>query len=145
MKYIHTDNDKRINITKLSETQELNTYEFNNERFFLLELIDLLQDCNINNCYKGYELIIDSCRIFYKNNFGHLLITKDIYLALGKLYEIPAAQVEHAIRTAISCGWREYKKHDKNNEIFDKFDKRPSNNKFLNQLTTLAFRRMRSI
>lgn len=165
MKYIHFDDkDDRINILKESsdsnvssdsndsnesnESNESASYDTLDEKHYVFELEDILRECHINCHYKGYEILIDAARIIYHSNFEHVLITKEVYDVLADSYETNSSQVEHAIRTAITYGWEKYQESNKKSrrsEIFSDFDRRPTNNHFINYVSRLAIRRMRLV
>ncbi len=172
MKYSHF-NDKN-GICKLSEADALLKYDPLNETHFIAAVKDILRECHINSHYKGYDILIDAARIIYLSSFEHLLITKEIYDVLAVIYKTNSSQIEHAMRTAISCGWQKYQEANKNKnrnskknknesmnmtkknesanlitlkmknnnrEAFSIFDKRPSNNLFINCISRLAIGR----
>ena len=165
MKYIHFDDkDDRIKILKESsesnvsnvssdsndsnDSNESASYDTLDEKHYVFELEDILKECHINCHYKGYEILIDAARIIYHSNFEHVLITKEVYDVLADSYETNSSQVEHAIRTAITYGWEKYQESNKKNrrsEIFSDFDRRPTNNHFINYVSRLAIRRMRLV
>lgn len=178
MKYSHF-NDKN-GICKLSEADALLKYDPLKETHFIAAVKEILRECHINCHYKGYDILIDAARIIYLSSFEHLLITKEIYDVLAVIYKTNSSQIEHAMRTAITCGWEKYQEANKNKnknrngkknkngtvnrtkknesanlimlrmknnnrEVFSIFDKRPSNNLFINYISRLAIGRTRLV
>ncbi|MDO4517733.1 MAG: sporulation initiation factor Spo0A C-terminal domain-containing protein [Bacillota bacterium] len=122
----HDDNP----IKRLNETVELKNYDMRTEKECVDILARTLAMININQRYKGFHYIIDAVRIFYRNKYTHLLITKDIYKPLAVLYGTTPELIEHGIRTAIRKGWLQ-SDPELRLDIYKDLEKNPSNYVFL--------------
>mgnify|MGYP004447337399 len=96
---------------------------------------EILCDIGITPFYKGYNYIIDAVRIMYRKGFTHILITKDIYIPLARLYKTNPELIEHCIRTAIKRAWDTPGNEEAKKRVFKDMEKCPTNHQFLVSLT----------
>ncbi len=96
---------------------------------------NMLMDLGFSTKRRGFQCLREA--ILIKNQNPWQSITKELYPAVGEIFEASGEQVEHVIRTAIATAWKNgdkatwerYFYQKANNEI-----RRPSNGEFISRM-----------
>lgn len=130
-----------LNEITINEAASLYKYSFESEVKMVEALEELLMEIGITPIYKGFNYIVDAIRIMYRKRLSHVMITKDIYMPLAKLYGTSSNLIEHCIRSAVKKSW-EKTDSDLRKTLFRDDKKCPSNFNFLICISHCLYRRI---
>lgn len=142
--YMERDIIKMEPVGKLNEFAMGYGINQDREMEFITELANTLLDVGITPTYKGFNYIIDAVRIISRKGFAHILVTKDIYAPLAKLYDTNPELIEHCIRTAVKKGFIKTDDSMQRKSVFGSADKCPTNYSFLINLSRYVYYRFKS-
>lgn len=105
---------------------------------------ELLRDCRINSCSKGYSYIQDCILAIIDQRDLNINFNNDVYPYVALKYGITDIRaIEHSIRNAILAAYRLYESDEENrSSIMDHFERRPTNKMFVLHLTREVYRKL---
>lgn len=121
----------------------------NSERYrcyvIIVSLVrELLDDCGINICCKGYLYIQDCIVTIFDQRITNICFNTDVYPYVAYKYGVKdPANIEHSIRNALVSAYKHSENDDyRSSRILSSFGRRPTNKEFLLYLTREIYERL---